>query len=100
MQYQNYRQAAEYIGSKIMGQPDMAVILGSGLGKMANDLPGAIRIPYGEIPFFPQSTVDSHKGELVFGELAGKKILFMSGRFHYYEGYPLEQTVIFWESKS
>ena len=94
MQYQNYRQAAEYIGSKIMGQPDMAVILGSGLGKMANDLPGAIRIPYGEIPFFPQSTVDSHKGELVFGELAGKKILFMSGRFHYYEGYPLEQTVI------
>ena len=67
MQYQNYRQAAEYIGSKIMGQPDMAVILGSGLGKMANDLPGAIRIPYGEIPFFPQSTVDSHKGELVFG---------------------------------
>ena len=74
MQYQNYRQAAEYIGSKIMGQPDMAVILGSGLGKMANDLPGAIRIPYGEIPFFPQSTVDSHKGELVFGELAGKKM--------------------------
>lgn len=94
MQYQDYCQAAEYINSKLTGKPDIAVVLGSGLGKMANELPGAVRIPYREIPFFPQSTVDSHKGELVFGELAGKKVLFMSGRFHYYEGYLLEQTVI------
>lgn len=93
MEYQpsEYQQAAEYIRSRIDTVPQIAVILGSGLGKLAETVKDAVRIPYGEIPHFSRSTVDSHKGELTVGRLAGKTVLIMSGRFHYYEGYSMAQ---------
>ncbi len=87
-----YIESASYIKSKIPSQPDVAIILGSGLGTFADELNGRITIPYGEIPNFPTSTVSYQKGELVYGLLGDKKVLAMNGRFHYYEGYEMWQT--------
>lgn len=93
MEYQlcDYQQAAEYIRQKIELQPKVAIVLGSGLGKLADTVEDAVRIPYQEIPFFSRSTVASHKGELIVGKLAEKAVLMMSGRLHYYEGYSMQQ---------
>ncbi len=73
---------------------DVALILGSGLGIMADEIQNAIRIPYDEIPYFPLSTVEGHKGQFVIGTLENKTVIAMQGRFHYYEGYDM-QTVTF-----
>lgn len=72
--------------------PDVALILGSGLGALADDIQAATTIPYAEIPAFPRSTVEGHRGELVIGTLGGCRVAVMRGRFHFYEGYELEQT--------
>jgi purine-nucleoside phosphorylase len=72
--------------------PSVAVVLGSGLGPMAESLQDAVRIPYGEIPYFPRTTVMGHQGELVCGTLGGKTVLAQSGRFHLYEGHPAALT--------
>lgn len=92
MEYADYQKTADFLKRKIPFQPETAVILGSGLGRLAAEIEDAVRIPYSDIPHFPRSTVASHKGELVCGTLAGKKILVMSGRFHYYEGYSFSQA--------
>lgn len=73
-------------------EPEIAIILGSGLGDFAN-LADTFSIPYSDIPNFEVSTVSGHKGQLVFTDLFGKKIVFMQGRFHYYEGYPIQKVV-------
>lgn len=73
---------------------DFGLILGSGLGELAEEITEAITISYDQIPHFPVSTVEGHAGQLVYGNLAGKKVLAMQGRFHYYEGYDM-QTVVF-----
>jgi len=73
-------------------QPEVGVVLGTGLGTLAERIEKPLRISYADIPHFPSSTVDSHAGELVFGVLAGKSVLALSGRFHYYEGYSLQQV--------
>ncbi len=86
-----YQQSAESIRQRISVTPETAIILGSGLGALADSVTEATRIPYEEIPFFPRSTVESHKGELIVGKLSDKPILVMSGRFHFYEGYSMEQ---------
>ncbi len=71
--------------------PDVAIILGTGLGELAEELVLETRIPYGEIPGFPLSTVESHAGQLLVGTLAGRRVMAMQGRFHRYEGYTLQQ---------
>lgn len=81
-----------FIKSKIESIPKIAIILGSGLGNLADDIEEKITIPYKEIPNFPISTVTGHKGELIFGKLEGVPVLAMNGRFHYYEGYELTET--------
>jgi purine-nucleoside phosphorylase len=82
--------AAEFLKGRIGAVPEVAIVLGSGLGHLASRLEGARRIPYSEIPHFPATTVVGHQGELVAGTLGGKPLLVQSGRFHLYEGHPAE----------
>ncbi|MGN0906793.1 MAG: purine-nucleoside phosphorylase [Bullifex sp.] len=90
----NLKESASCIQSKINGPlPRIAIVLGSGLGDMAEQLADPVYIPYSEIPHFPVSTVPGHKGRLAIGILEGKKVLCMQGRFHYYEGWTLQQCV-------
>lgn len=77
-----------------VGQVDFGLILGSGLGELADEIENPVVIPYNEIPHFPVSTVVGHAGQLVYGDLSGKKVLAMQGRFHYYEGHSM-QTVTY-----
>ncbi len=86
-------EAAAYIEGKLNNKPAIGMILGSGLGVMADEVQNATVIPYSEIPHFPVSTVEGHSGELVIGELEGKTVLVMKGRFHYYEGYSMKEVV-------
>lgn len=88
-----FEKSADYVKSKIDFQPQTALILGSALGSLADDIENLIEIPYEEIPNFLVSTVKSHAGKLILGELYGRKVVCMSGRFHYYEGYDYEQLV-------
>ncbi|MFZ5965820.1 MAG: purine-nucleoside phosphorylase [Bacillota bacterium] len=80
-------QAAEYIQEKVSNKPEIGLILGSGLGMLADEIMDAITIDYHDIPNFPISTVKGHAGRLVIGKLEGKNVIAMQGRFHYYEGY-------------
>ena len=91
--FSDYRESADFISERIGGRtPDVAIILGSGLGGFADRLENSVVIPYREIPHFPTSTVSYQKGELVCGSLGGKLVLAMNGRFHYYEGWEMWQT--------
>ncbi|OFW11746.1 MAG: purine-nucleoside phosphorylase [Acidobacteria bacterium RIFCSPLOWO2_02_FULL_67_36] len=85
--YDNVRAAADWLQSRIGALPDVAVVLGSGLGDFANRLADAVTIPYGEIPHWPASAVVGHAGRLVAGTLAGRRVAALSGRAHYYEGH-------------
>lgn len=87
-----YREAADYLASRIPGNPETAIILGSGLGSLADQIELATVIPYAEIPHFMHSTATGHKGNLIYGKLGGKEVLAMQGRFHYYEGYTMQQV--------
>lgn len=86
-EHQYFEASARFVAERIKEGPLIAMILGSGLGPLAEEIEEAVRIPYGEIPNFPVSTVASHKGELIAGRVAGVPVVCMSGRFHYYEGY-------------
>jgi purine-nucleoside phosphorylase len=86
------REAAAYIRGKTALEPEIALILGSGLGVLAEHVEDAAVILYEEIPHFPLSTVEGHAGELVIGRLAGRTVVIMRGRFHMYEGYGPELT--------
>ncbi|HMK35208.1 MAG TPA: purine-nucleoside phosphorylase [Desulfomonilaceae bacterium] len=88
------QQAVCFLRARLSSEVQVAIVLGTGLGGVAENLEVAARIPYREIPHFPESTVEGHKGELVFGKLGGKSVLAMQGRFHYYEGYSLQQTTL------
>ena len=88
----NYQEAADFIFSRFSAQPETAIILGSGLGMLAEKIEQATVIPYREIPHFMRSTATGHKGNLICGMLGGKIILAMQGRFHYYEGYSMQQV--------
>ena len=93
MDYMNkYRETEKYIREKVNKLPKIAIILGSGLGSLADDIKDKIVLPYKDIPNFPVSTVAGHKGELIFGKLNDVDIVAMNGRFHYYEGYDLKET--------
>ncbi|MDZ5782365.1 purine-nucleoside phosphorylase [Marinococcus luteus] len=86
------QEAKEYIQSKYSAAPEVGMILGSGLGDLADDIEAATVIPYEDIPHFPVSTVEGHAGRLVLGELEGKTVVAMQGRFHYYEGYSMQEV--------
>lgn len=73
-------------------EPTTAIVLGTGLGQLASEIDVTLEIPYKEIPDFPVSTVEGHDGRLIFGKLGGKDILAMKGRFHYYEGYSMQEV--------
>jgi purine-nucleoside phosphorylase len=86
-------EALEFIRSKTAFTPDFVIILGTGLGRLAEQIELEISISYDQIPHFPVSTVESHAGRLLFGTLGGKKVVAMQGRFHFYEGYTMQQIV-------
>lgn len=86
---------AEYLSNRGVHAPSVGVILGTGLGKhFIEEIRNPLVIPFQEIPNFPISTVEFHKGNLIFGECMGKKILAMQGRFHFYEGYAMQQITL------
>ena len=86
------KKTADYLKSKIGDIPNTAIILGTGLGELVHEIEDKTEIPYPEIPNFPVSTVEGHSGKLIIGTLGGKKVLAMQGRFHYYEGYSMEEV--------
>ncbi len=88
--WEQVQQTVNYINEKINFKPEYGVILGSGLGSFTDDIQIEHTLPYNEIPNFPVSTVEGHKGALVFGTIGGKKVVAMQGRFHYYEGYDMK----------
>ena len=89
--YDQIQEAKTVLQSRWNGKPRVGIILGTGLGGLAEEIQDAVKIPYPEIPYFPASTVESHAGRLVCGNLAGKAVMAMEGRFHFYEGYTLKQ---------
>jgi purine-nucleoside phosphorylase len=86
-------QARDYIKSKTTIKPELAIILGSGLGKLADEVKVDVSISYEDIPGFPVSTVQGHSGKLILGVLGGKKVVIMKGRVHYYEGHPMSDVI-------
>ena len=86
------KETSDFLKQKITKQYKHGIILGSGLGNLTKDIKIEIEIPYHEIPNFPVSTVLGHKGSLIFGELGGKHVVALSGRFHYYEGYSMKEV--------
>jgi purine-nucleoside phosphorylase len=85
-------EAAQFIRGKTKVLPQIGIILGTGLGSLADAINVDAKIPYEEIPHFPVSTVESHTGRLILGEISGQSVVAMQGRFHYYEGYDLKQV--------
>lgn len=86
------RGSAEFLLSRTRVRPEVGIILGTGLGDFADALETEVVVPYGEIPDFPVSTVESHAGELHFGRLGGRPVAVMKGRVHYYEGYSMREV--------
>jgi purine-nucleoside phosphorylase len=85
------QEAYDYLRRQYDGEPEIGIILGTGLGGLCKHIKEEKVFPYNFIPHFPISTVESHFGKLIFGELGGKKIVAMQGRFHYYEGYSMQE---------
>lgn len=86
------RATSNFIEEKLNARPDTAVILGTGLGGLVEDIDIIQSLSYSDIPGFPVTTVDGHNGQLIYGRLGGRKILVMQGRFHYYEGYTMHEV--------
>jgi purine-nucleoside phosphorylase len=86
------KATANYIKGRINASPEIGIILGTGLGGLVNEIEIIDSIPYSEIPNFPVSTVQGHAGRLIYGKLGDKKVLAMQGRFHYYEGYSMQEV--------
>ena len=91
--YDMIQEAKSFIEKKCDLVPDIGIILGTGLGKLADKIAPSAVIPYEEIPHFPLSTVEQHAGKLIMGTLSGKKVMALQGRFHFYEGYTMQQIV-------
>jgi len=85
-------EAVAYLRGKTSMQPAIGIILGTGLGGLAKEIVPETVVEYGDIPHFPISTVESHHGRMIFGTLGGKKVVAMQGRFHFYEGYTMQQV--------
>ena len=90
--YEKIKETATFLRERMHTQPETAIILGSGLGRLVDDIDIEKEIPYSDIPNMPLSTVEGHAGKLLFGKLGGKDIMAMEGRFHYYEGYSMKEV--------
>jgi purine-nucleoside phosphorylase len=89
------KEAAEFLQKKIKRRPEVGVVLGTGLGNLfIGEIKNPVMINYNVIPHFPVTTVTSHKGQLLFGEVKNKQVMVMRGRFHYYEGYSMQQIAL------
>jgi len=88
------KEAVDFIRERYSITPRVGIVLGSGLGNFTNEIDVEKEIGYSDIPYFPVSTVEGHKGKLVFGNINGKKVVCMAGRFHFYEGYDASQVVL------
>ena len=86
------QQTAQWIKERVAVLPRTAIVLGTGLGRLAAEIEVEQEFPYADIPYFPVSTVEGHSGRLLFGRLGGKEIMALEGRFHYYEGYDMKQV--------
>jgi len=91
--FKEIARAVDFIKSKTAAEPIAGIILGTGLGGLTSEIDIELEIDYDNIPNFPVSTVEGHQGKLIFGTLSGKKVVVMKGRFHYYEGYTMQQVV-------
>ncbi len=89
---QQLKETVEFLKDKGFDQPEIGIVLGTGLGKLVDSIQIEQLIPYSDIPYFSEATVEFHSGKLIYGILAGKKVIVMSGRFHLYEGYTLWQV--------
>ncbi len=89
---QKIQETAEFLKSKMRTSPETAIILGTGLGSLVNEITEKYEIEYKDIPNFPLSTVEGHSGKLIFGKLGDKEIMAMQGRFHFYEGYSMKEV--------
>jgi len=87
-----FKESVAFIKTRTNVEPTVGIILGTGLGGLVKEIKVIDEIPYQDIPNFPVSTVESHSGKLIFGELGGKKVVAMQGRFHFYEGYNMQQV--------
>ncbi len=90
--YEKIKETAAWLRERMPNAPTTAIVLGSGLGELAKRIERLKTFPYSEIPNFPVSTVEGHAGELIFGKLAGRDVMAMEGRFHYYEGWTMQQV--------
>ena len=90
--YTKIKETASWLKARMTTSPETAIVLGTGLGRLSEEIQKETIIPYSEIPNFPVSTVEGHSGQLIFGKLGGKDIMAMQGRFHYYEGYPMKEV--------
>ncbi len=91
--FKKVSEAVDFIRERISITPEAGIVLGTGLGGLAAEIENAIIIPYDQIPHFPASTVEGHAGELIFGKLDNRQVIAMNGRFHFYEGYTLQDVV-------
>jgi purine-nucleoside phosphorylase len=91
--YEQIKETASYILDKTGAKPSVGIILGTGLGGLVKEINVTHVLPYEEIPNFPVSTVEGHQGKLIFGELGGKQVVAMQGRFHFYEGYDMWKVI-------
>ncbi|MGZ4122621.1 MAG: purine-nucleoside phosphorylase [Tumebacillaceae bacterium] len=89
---QKIDEAKRFIQTKLTSTPRIGLVLGSGLGVLGDEVENAVKVPFGDIPNFPVSTVSGHAGQLVVGQLAGQEVIVMQGRFHFYEGWSLEEV--------
>ncbi|MBE9468730.1 MAG: purine-nucleoside phosphorylase [Bacteroidetes bacterium] len=87
-----FKETIDFLKKQGIENPEIGIVLGTGLGKLVNSIEIIKTIDYKEIPHFPLSTVESHAGKLIYGVIKGKKVLAMQGRFHYYEGYSLQEV--------
>jgi len=92
--FEMIKEVAAFLQSKGITSPDTGIVLGTGLGRLVTEIDIEVAIDYADIPNFPVSTVESHHGRLIYGNLEGHKVLAMQGRFHIYEGYSLQQVTL------
>jgi purine-nucleoside phosphorylase len=91
--FEQVKETVSFIQERIKSNPEVGIILGTGLGGMIREIENQVVVDYQDIPNFPVSTVEGHSGKLIFGTLSGKQIVAMQGRFHFYEGYSIQQVV-------
>lgn len=92
--YQQIQAAANVIRTYTKAKPDVGIILGTGLGALSEQIKNRVVIPYTELPHFPQTTLDAHAGEFIIGQIGGRAVAALSGRFHYYEGYSMQEITL------